>query len=104
MRRILRIAVQGTPALRVSLDGQELSLDPAGVAFFETDPGTHIIQYFAVGEPGAQFHISAEGSGIPKWKKSVRLPAKGMTAGFKTIVLPTTPDPDDWPGPRAAHR
>jgi|SRR5829696_42883 len=107
MRKILRIAVQGIAAvegMKLRFDDQEVILNHDGMVFFEAEPGPHIIQYFAVGAPGSQFRCSVEGAGISKWDKLVQLPAKGMVAGFKTVVLPPVPDPDDWPGPRAAPR
>jgi hypothetical protein len=65
----------------------KLAFDATGTAKAQVEPGTHVLIYFLVAEPGTEFTMEIKAPPEAAWSRPHRIPSDGVTVGTKKFSV-----------------
>jgi hypothetical protein len=66
---------------------KKLAFDTTGTAKTQVEPGTHVLIYFLVAEPGTEFKMEIQAPPEAVWSREHRIPSDGVTVGTKKFPV-----------------
>jgi len=84
------VVVQRSPKdadIHAQVDTKKLVFDLTGTARVGVEPGTHVLVYFLVAEPGTKFKMEIQAPPEAVFSREHRVPSDGVTVGTKKFPV-----------------